>query len=166
MKLKESKPIVEAAVKNSWRALEFCPDSHKKDRDIAIAAVTSGGRRALEWKDGGLPTEKLWSDKEVARICIEKEPGAIQYAGENVRADKKIAMIAIEKDGLLLKYLADALKRDEDIVMMAVTQNGAALDYAAPSLQRDEELVKLSEKGKAAQKERSGDGEGEGEEES
>lgn len=105
LKVDMKENIVLAALKNNPEALEFAPDSYKKNEKIILDLLKT-----------------------------ENGEHIFQYVHDSLIENKAFVLKAVSINGLILKDLPEELQDDEDVVKTATAQNKKALNYASDRL--------------------------------
>ena len=96
-------------------------DHFRKDKDVAIAAVTNHPRSLAH------VGKKLRKDRELVSLTVSIDGSAIKFADDSLKKDKEIASISVTTCGFALRYLKDYF--DKEIVMTAVSNYGSSLQF-------------------------------------
>lgn len=125
--------ILTAAANSNAEALAYAPTHLLKDKDFMLKACCQNVE-SLKF----LVDANSRNDRDFMRTVLQEVgPGALAYAGEDVKADKDIVLSAVSKMGLALKLVHQDLQEDPDVARAAVGQNWKALDYVTCPIDRE-----------------------------
>jgi len=159
---RNSKDLVEHAVKRNPAALQFASDQLKSDENFV--------RRLCE--DNGLvlcyASEKIKGNAAVCRVAALQNLKAASYASDEVkRSDDKIrkcmarinyqnkvlifpedtkeqVLETVRVDPMQLQHASENFRDVESVVSAAIEMNGSALEFASPRLRADSVIVNLA----------------------
>lgn len=145
--LRADRDVVLCAVKNTGCALlHAAPECW--DHEVALEAVTTDGRVRPNsstmqlWKNPQM--QQLWGDRDFILLALERDPAALQFASDALRADREVVMKAVDKDACALEYAATTLQADREIVTNALLKKPTALRFAAEVLKADRAVVLMA----------------------
>ena len=139
--LKDSAPMVWAAVNENWEAFQHASPAIRGDLQMARRMVRLDGR-TLQWM-----TEEIRNTPEVVMAAVAgnaSHPHVLQWAGEAVKGDREIVLAAVQKHGKALQWAPEEMRNDHEIVLAAVTDRGEALQHASESLRDTDDVVLAS----------------------
>ncbi|MCR5348004.1 MAG: DUF4116 domain-containing protein [Bacilli bacterium] len=139
--------IAKAALKCDVHNMRFIPEATRYKKDAYIVALTESDdsdmlRRA---------PNKLKDDEDVVRAAIEKEGYRFGDASPRLRDNRELAMIAVTKRPWMFHRASERLRDDKELALIAVADkmgfphtDGCLLHYCSPRLQDDDEVVRLA----------------------
>jgi hypothetical protein len=65
---------------------------------------------------------------ELAKLAVQQNVGALEFASEELRADRELVKLAVQQGGYALQYASEELRADRELVKLAVQQGGYALE--------------------------------------
>jgi len=116
-------------------ALSAADMAVRRDRTVALAAVTSCGR-ALQFA-----SENLRRDREVVLTAVKQDGYALRFAGPGLSSDREVVLAAVAQNGLALSFAEKPLQADPEVVLTATQQDGRALQFAGDSIRRNRHAV-------------------------
>lgn len=166
LRLRSSYKFIAAAIRIVVSCLEFAHENLKKDKNLALMAVSQNGM-ALQFVD-----PSLQNDKEVVIISISQCGEAFKFASPLLQKDKELALIAFHQspyffsksaaaiflqnevfvvlavslNGELLFFADEILKDKKNVVLKAVQQNGLCLEFVSDRLKKCKEVVSMAVK--------------------
>lgn len=158
-RLKSDKAFVLRAIAVDRSAIGCASIRLQKDRDVALAAVSSGPPGTgledaiyfqndkevvlVAVKVNGLALEhaskELQQDEDVVLAAVSDEPNALKLLDRKnpLRNDVEIVLAAVSQDGWALEYAGKQAQANPQVVLAAVEENGYAMQYAGPALKND-----------------------------
>ena len=137
-RLKNDKAFVLRAIAVDRSAIECASIRLQKDRDVALAAVSSGPPGT------GLEDAIYFqNDKEVVLVAVKVNGFALKHASKELQQDRDVVLAAVSEHHNALELLdrKNPLRNDVEIVLAAVRQDGTALEYAGKQAQANPEVV-------------------------
>lgn len=123
--------IVQAAVKQTWKALRHASDDLKDNFKIVMSAVKQhGGGAALRYV-----SMRLRGNRDIVFEAVKRDGGALKFASDTLKNDYTIVLTAVKQVGNMLSEASDTLKDNHEIVFAAVTVDSRALPSASSSIQ-------------------------------
>jgi len=131
-RLRSNKELGLLALQKNSFAFKYLYHSLKNDKDIVLTALRNQPSYHIELLD--LIPRRMFSDKEVMELALEKNDLALQYASEELRNDPELALKSIMRNGKNIRYISKDL-RDNPAFMEQVLQISESLkEYASPRL--------------------------------
>ncbi len=132
--------LIKKALGECGYLYEYLPADCKKDKKLAISAVSSYPEMLA------FCPEELKDDVDVVNQAIQEcSEGILEFASSRLKADFDIVLKAVSVDGHNLEFASDELKDNREIVLRAIDSYGGALEYASKRLQKDAELNRIAQ---------------------
>lgn len=128
--LRADRELVLAAVKRSWKALEFASPDLRADIEVAMAAVEQDSRAAQ------LVGDLLWSDRVFVLFAVQKEWSLLDLASPEVLEDYEIIHAAIKGHWKCLQLAQGSAWDYIELPRLAAEQGGWAVHDFAPEEKR------------------------------
>merc|ERR1712176_462313 len=87
-RLRADRKIVRAAVRQSWRALDYAAPKFLTDRGMLLLAVAQDGLAISH------AAQEMRDDSGVVSAAVQQNWRALQYASSDLRADRDIVLAA------------------------------------------------------------------------
>lgn len=100
--IRSDEDVVLVAVENFCSSFAFALGNAKKSRKVAVAVAKRGSDVIASL------SQEFLNDAQIALIAVERNPVAVQYFSDSVRADEKVALSALSKDRTAIRYLSDS----------------------------------------------------------
>lgn len=122
--------------KTSPYSLEFCNDSIRKNRNIAIAAINKDSvslRCAVD--------EIFRCDKEIALLAIGKKSGYLyENLCDKLKHDTEIIKLATSSFDKIVNYLPNSEANSKDFILELININHAIMQDLNDSLKNDDDI--------------------------
>lgn len=128
--LRGCKPIVLKAVKASGVALSYASPELKKDAELVLSAL---GRLDIGYDIKDLARADVATLSKAVAHC-DAEGALLHNAPDLLRGDRDVVSLVVQWDGLSFQYASEEIRSDPDIAMSAACQRSAALQYVPRSL--------------------------------
>ncbi|CAE7276652.1 Dnaaf1 [Symbiodinium microadriaticum] len=102
--LRADSELVQIALENDARALQFAAEDLRDDAELVLAAVRRRGQ-VLRWA-----SERLRGERHVVLTAIDQDPRAVMFASEELARDKEVLLAAMSKDPSLAVHLANVAR--------------------------------------------------------
>jgi hypothetical protein len=131
---KDDKQVVEAAVEENGRALQFASRRLREQDDLVEKAVNNNGL-ALAFAPKFCELRQIQVDEDERIICaaLKQNAFAIQFL-THLKADSDMVYLAVKYRGRALQFVPPLFRSNRKIVQKAVSQDGTAIEFADPDL--------------------------------
>jgi len=123
----------------------------EKDKTVAKDECGSYARRLACVGDDGIcklvqeAPLRVKRDASFILAAVKREPLALQFADDVVRADRDVVLAAVRQCGDAFLFANDDLKREHDFVMRVVGTKSGTLKYASEEMQADPQIQEEAE---------------------
>jgi len=138
--------VVYAALDESGFALEFVPESIRRDKAVVAHALASGctccsdGQHRNGWTQIADFVHKdaveVWSDRELVMALIRQRGRMLKFASPELRADRNVALASDS-----VKFASPSLWSDRRFILSVALTRKICLDWVAQELRTDPEIV-------------------------
>jgi hypothetical protein len=108
--LRDEPDFMLEAVKHSYGAFNYAPNSLKSNREFVLAVIKIAGL-ALQFA-----ALELRADAELVEAAIDQDPFALWAAAAEFQADRRIALAAIARNCEVFRYASATLRSDREFL--------------------------------------------------
>ena len=138
-RLCSDREVVGAAVKETWRALEFGSEELRDDEGFVLGCVQARGVEG--WQCVQYASPRLRNDADFVKAVCEYSGEVLQFCSYDMSVSRAVVMQAVRTTGTALRHASLCLWKDPTVCLAAIASNPEAACFVVRSLRCSPDFI-------------------------